>query len=68
MILLLFGKENHPPFEEDQLSNLEPLEKKIMWDLKPSKVNYNAIILEHFIPDIKGRAELDDYLSTLWNA
>jgi len=41
-----------------------PIKKDIPWDPDPSKVDYNAIMLENFFPDLKGKAEvLDKWLS-----
>ena len=40
------------------------MKKKIPWDPNQYKVDYNAILFKHFLPIIKGKAELlDDYLS-----
>lgn len=41
-----------------------PIKKDIPWDPDPSKVNYNSILFEHFLPSVVGKAKMiDEYLS-----
>ena len=43
-----------------------PLKKSIPWDPDPSKVDYNSIMFDHFLPSVVGNAGvLDAFLSDL---
>ena len=37
-----------------------PFKIDIPWNNDPEKVNYNSIFVEHFFPDLTGKAKITD--------
>lgn len=40
--------------------NLDPVPKKLPWDVNPAKVNWNKMFFDYFVPSHAGKAEIAD--------